>query len=149
LQWHCPCGLNPHGQYLHNSLFIYLFFVLCGDWNTSGEKKKKKKKHCRCCWGAHLRVYYFCFWSGRPVLSSSASFGDTPAKVPERRRSGDGSVSLFCSFSTFFFLCHRRVLLVAGLFCLSLASFCIFWLVFSNFFFFFFPSNCFLAKLFG
>jgi hypothetical protein len=22
---------------------VYLFFVLCGDWNTSGEKKKKKK----------------------------------------------------------------------------------------------------------
>jgi hypothetical protein len=77
-------------------------------------------------YGYHLgTLFLFLEWSACFVFSGKFLRHSSEDLTRLRQRSGDGLVSLFCNFLTCF-LCHLHVLLVIGLFCLSLASFCIF-----------------------
>jgi hypothetical protein len=96
--------------------------LICGSQNVMWwpaklqrpSKKKKNQPFDDCIFktlicGHRLNLLFlFLEWPAYSIFSDKFQRSSD-------RRSDDGSVSLFCSFSTCF-LCHRRILLVAGQF---------------------------------
>ena len=111
----------PQTKILLSRCIYVLAGVVCGGQQSCSShwKKNISSSLILCCWNDDLCSSFNSIVAVFGVARIFCLLRQVPAG------SSDGSISLFCSFSTWF-LWLRRVLLVASLFCLSPASFYIF-----------------------